>query len=121
VGFVEPIEHAVSPVPPLDPEQWTDEQWLAWLKATDGDGDDTSTHAPASVAHRVVHSVGAQMLGQAMLGLAQAIYGPKEEEVVIVAEGTSEPVDDEPFAVNLNLEHPEQSRVTFKSDVETRD
>jgi hypothetical protein len=118
---VEPSERSFSLVPPQDPELWTDEQWLAWLKATDGDGDDTAALAPASVAHRVVHSAGGQMLGQAMLGLAQAIYGPKEEEVVIVAEGNSEPVEDEPFAVNLNLEHPEQSRVTFKSDVETRD
>ena len=62
-----------------------------------------------------------QWLGQAMLGLAQAIYGPKQEEVVIVAEGSSEPSEDEPFAVSLNPEHPERSRVIFKSDLEPRD
>jgi hypothetical protein len=120
-GCVEPFEPAYSPLPPHDPEQWTDDQWLEWLKATDAEGDDGSTRAPASVADRVVQSVGGQMLGQAMLGLAQAIYGPKQEEVVIVAEGSSEPSEDEPFAVRLNPEHPERSRVIFKSDLEPRD
>ena len=120
-GCVEPFEPAYSPLPPHDPEQWTDDQWLEWLKATDAEGDGGSTRAPASVADRVVQSVGGQMLGQAMLGLAQAIYGPKQEEVVIVAEGSSEPSEDEPFAVRLNPEHPERSRVIFKSDVEPHD
>jgi hypothetical protein len=113
VGFMEPVDSANAENPPRDAELWTDDQWLAWLKATDAD---SLEHQDASVplSSRITQSLGGQMLGQAMLGLAQVIYGQKQEEVVIIAEGTSEPEEDEPFAVSLNHEHPEKSVVVFK-------
>jgi hypothetical protein len=112
---MEPPVPSRSENPPHDAEQWSDDQWLEWLKATDANASARDEDTSAPLSSRVVHSLGGQMLGQAMLGLAQVIYGQKQEEVVIVAEGNSEPVEDEPFAVSLNLEHPEQSVVVFKS------
>ncbi|MGA2970299.1 MAG: hypothetical protein ABSE75_10880 [Acidimicrobiales bacterium] len=105
--------------PPKDAEDWTDDQWLTWLKATDGEV--TDAISPPSVASRVVHSTGGQMLGQAMMGLAIAMYGPKQEEVIIVAEGDGEPADDEPFTVKLNPDQTGKSIITFKTGPNSRD
>ena len=101
--------------PPADPNEWTDEQWIEWLKATDDEvaaepGVDFST-----VMRRVVESTPGQVLGQAMLGLSQAIYGRHDDTVAIVVEGAGEGTDDEPFAVRLDPQHPERSSVVFKS------
>jgi hypothetical protein len=116
---MEPEPLARPEGPPVDADEWSDDQWLAWLKATDGDNIDEVT--PPSVASRVVHSTGGQMLGQAMMGLAIAMYGPKQEEVIIVAEGDGEPGDDEPFRVRLNPDEPGKSVITFKQGSESRD
>jgi hypothetical protein len=53
-------------------------------------------------------------LGEAMLGMARAIFGRKDDEVVVVAEGSGEPSDDQPFTVHLDPDHPEASFVTFR-------
>ncbi len=103
-----------NPEPPSDPESWSDEQWIEWLKATDdlagSDGEDEE----ATVVSRVARSSAGQALGQAMLGLAQAIYGQKDEDLVIVVEGNSDELDDEPFQVRLDFENPEQSTIVFR-------
>lgn len=99
--------------PPADPNEWTDEQWIEWLKATDNIPADDSQDLVSEVVKRIVQSTPGQVLGQAMLGMALAIYGPHDEEVIIVAEGNGETADDEPFAVRLDPEHPERSSVVF--------
>jgi hypothetical protein len=102
--------------PPENPDDWSDEQWIAWLKLTDS-GPYTSDELPVStLGSKLARSSSGQALGQAMLGLAAAIYGPKDEDQVIIVEGTSSGEDDEPFAVLLDFEHPEQSSVVFKTD-----
>jgi hypothetical protein len=100
-----------STQPPSDPDSWTDEQWLTWLKATD----DVVEHGdvPATVAFRITHSAGGQALGDAMRGLANAMYGPKDEDIVIVSEAGGQPEDDEPFVVHLDRDHPERSTAVF--------
>lgn len=100
-------------MPPDDPEEWTDEEWLTWLIATDEDApDDGSTSA--SLAHRATHFTVGVVLGQAMLGMAKAIYGRGgDEEIVVVVDGDDSPRDDEPFRVHLDPEHPERSSVVF--------
>jgi hypothetical protein len=103
--------------PPADAEEWTDEQWLAWLVATD----DEPPAPPASPLNRVTRSSGGFVLGQAMLGMAQAIYGRKDDHVVIVAEGKGEPDDEEDFTVHLDPDHPERSYVQFRDRRETLD
>jgi hypothetical protein len=100
--------------PPLDPDEWTGEQWIEWLKATDDVSSDEPEEVISAVVKRVVQSTPGQVLGQAMLGLAQAIYGRQDEEVIIVAEGNGETTDDEPFAVRLDPDHPGLSSVVFK-------
>jgi hypothetical protein len=111
VDHLDPADRAA---PPADADDWTDEQWIEWLKATDADA--TAEHGlpPATLAGRVVHSTGGQVLGLSMLGLAQAIYGQRDEKVVIVAEANSEPEKDRPFDLHLDADHPEQSFVVLK-------
>ena len=53
------------------------------------------------------------MLGTAMLGIRDAIYGRPDDEVVIVAEGPGEPPNDDGFVVRLDPEHPERSEVVL--------
>jgi hypothetical protein len=110
---VEPGE-PVAPEPPADPEAWTDEEWLVWLKATDVEvaGPGAGDQPPAVKPRRA----GAQVLGEAMVGMARAIYGQQHDEIVIVAEGASEPESDEPFTVHLDPDHPERSHVVFRAD-----
>jgi hypothetical protein len=94
--------------PPADPEEWTAEQWIEWLKATDpeADGEDR----PVTPMGRLTRSAGGQVLGQAMLGVANAVFG-RDDEVVVVSEAPSQPGDDEPFTVHLDPDHPERSSV----------
>jgi hypothetical protein len=103
--------------PPADPEEWTDEQWLEWLKATDAepaDPSEQSTSGPVTAMGRITHSPEGQVLGRAMLGLAYAMYGRQDDEVVVVAEGSGEPGDDGPVTLELDDEHPERSRAILR-------
>ncbi len=100
--------------PPADPDDWTDEQWIEWLQKTDApDAGDVAR--PVTALGRLAHSSPGSVLGQAMLGMATAIYGREETKVVIVADGGSQPDEDKPFAVRLDPEHPERSVVVFRS------
>jgi hypothetical protein len=96
--------------PPDDPEEWTDEQWLAWLEATDpGDAPEAG---PRLAAWRD-HPVGS-VLGAAMLGLRDAIYGRQDNEVTIVQEAAGDPPDDDLHDIHLDPEHPERSEVVIR-------
>jgi hypothetical protein len=97
--------------PPQDPEDWTDEQWLAWLEATDPSHDEPAT-APRLAAWRE-HPVGS-VLGAAMLGLRDAIYGKPKDEVVIVQEASGDPPNDELHDIRLDPDHPERSEVVVR-------
>jgi len=81
--------------PPLDPEDWSDEQWQDYLRATadhDIDGSGSDSGAGASTFRRLRASGAGAVIGAGMLGLEQALYGerPKEE---IVAESESDDPD----------------------------
>lgn len=106
--------------PPADPDDWTDEQWIEWLKKTDATGStdppaDEDGTRPVTALGRIAHSGGGSVLGQAMLGLANAFYGRERNEIVIVAEGSSQPDDYEPLSVHLDPEHPERSVVVVRT------
>ena len=45
---MEAFDQAFPDGPPADPEEWTDDQWLAWLRATDAP---TPSDAPRTTAH----------------------------------------------------------------------
>lgn len=102
--------------PPADPDEWTDEQWIEWLKATDEEAATETTTAPATAAARIVHSTGGQLLGQTMIGVARAIYGQRFNEPVIVEQANSDPEDDQPFTLHLDHEHPDQSTAEMRPE-----
>jgi hypothetical protein len=84
--------------PPLDPDDWTDEQWQAYLQATEDDEEGSEARSErddrgrgAETFRRVVQSGFGTVMGAGMLGLEQALYGAKEkDEIVAVAD------DDDP-------------------------
>ncbi len=108
---MEPVDDTPALEPPSNPDEWTDAQWLAWLKSTDEAAE--SDDAPAPLTSRVAHSTVGAVIGQAMLGMARAIYGQTDDELVILSEGDGQRRDDEPFTVRLDFEHPERSSVVF--------
>ncbi len=100
--------------PPADAEEWSDEQWLAWLAATDDDPPAPAS-PPATRLGRLARSPAGTALGSAMTGMANALYGPRRDEVAIVAEAPGEPPGDDPFEVRLDPDHPERSQVVHRS------
>jgi len=94
--------------PPADPDDWTDEQWIEWLRQ--GDPDDSQVQSPMVRAHR---STGGQILGNAMLGLAEAMYGQKQPEIVLEVDAASDP-EDEGMQVHLDPDFPERSTVVVR-------
>jgi hypothetical protein len=99
--------------PPADPNDWSDEQWIEWLVATD---EASEVDVNPSVLKRAANTKSGQVLGQAMLGMANAIYGPKDDDVQIVVENKEKNLDEEPFVVNLDFDNPESSTVSFKPE-----
>jgi len=103
-----------SEEPPWDPEEWSDEQWLAWLVDTD------TLEAEEAASHRRVVArwrdrPGSQVLGAAMLGLRDAIYGRPDDEVTIVADSPGDPPGDEDAPiVHLDPDRPERSEVVVR-------
>jgi hypothetical protein len=97
-------------VPPDNPDDWSDEQWLEWLNQTDAGSGDS---APTEVPLRRERSVGSRMLYAGMFGLREAIYGPQEQVTIVEeAEGSSE--EPESLEVNLVVDHPEDSTVVVR-------
>ncbi len=113
VEVVEPVNPSHADGPPADANEWTDEQWLTWLKASDADLERGDEEAP-TLGERAARSTVGQAVGQAMMGMAQALYGTTDDELIIVAEGDAEPVDDRPFTVRLDFDNPGQSSVVFR-------
>jgi hypothetical protein len=92
--------------PPQDPDDWSEEQWRAWLATAPPDPDTGRTH-PLT---RAQTSAGGTVLAAAMLGLEQAVFGerPKAE---IVAEADADGLD--LGDVDLDLDDPSSSRLTL--------
>jgi hypothetical protein len=94
--------------PPDDPEAWTDEEWIAWLHATEAITEpDTRVFAPR------LSSPGGVILGAAMTGLAKGMYGEvTSPEIVIVADAKKR--DDEDIKVDLDPDDPAESTVVVE-------
>jgi len=81
--------------PPNDPEDWSDEEWQAYLQATAADTPETGVAGAdegAAVFRKLRTSAAGSVVGAGMMGLEQALYGerPKEE---VVAEAESDDPD----------------------------
>lgn len=95
--------------PPEDPDEWSEEQWREWLTTAPADPDTGKAH-PLT---RAAHSSGGTVLGSAMLGLDQAIFGEKPKvEIVAEADANGDGVDD----LELDLDDPSASRITLSGD-----
>ena len=102
--------------PPDDPQEWTDEQWLAWLAEVDaaaeagqlGDDDDAGQPRPS-----FREGLGGKLLAASMRGLAEAMYGPKEEPAIVV-DANGDPPGTDGLDVRLDPDHPEQSVVVVR-------
>ncbi len=109
------VPHGETPEPPADPEAWTDEEWLDWLRATDGSGFGGGDDEEGGAGTRMTaftRRPGARAIGAAMIGLRNALYGYKEDEIVIVADAGGDPPNDPDLHdVHLDPEFPERSEV----------
>jgi hypothetical protein len=97
--------------PPEDPEDWTEEQWLEFLAQAPCDPDTGRAH-PLT---RATSSPTGVVLGAAMLGLDQALYGERPK-VEIVAEADAAGADDGDLALDLDLDDPSASRIRVRGD-----
>ena len=99
----------VAEEPPEGDDDWTEEQWLEWLANAPPDPES----GRATKLTRATHSPSGTVLGAAMLGLDQALYGerPKAE---IVVEADANGADD--GDVELDLDDPGASRIRITGD-----
>jgi hypothetical protein len=96
--------------PPEDPDAWTHEQWIAWLDATDTNEDDDSRPRPPPR----LKSTGGVILGAAMTGLHNAIYGEDNKpDVVIEVEADGK---DDGMKIDLDPDDPTHSTVVLRPD-----
>jgi hypothetical protein len=95
----------VQEQPPADAESWTDEQWIAWLKATDAEGADDEGPHPNEP------SMPASLLGAAMRGMHDAIYGHHERDILVVVDASGDPPQPDGLDLHIDPEHPEETVV----------
>ena len=110
--------HQEPETPPADADEWSDQQWIDWLKKTDADASTDVQETPTTTLGQIAHSTGGQLVGNAMMGLAQALYGQQPQKPAIVAE-TGEPGTDEPLEVHVDVDHPDQSYVIVRPHSES--
>jgi hypothetical protein len=103
------VSTTVAEEPPEDPDDWTEEEWLDFLERAPRDPDTGRAH-PLT---RVASSPSGVVLGAAMLGLDQALYGERPK-VEIVAEADANGADDGDLA--LDLDDPSASHIRLTGD-----
>lgn len=101
------------PIDPVDLPQgaddWTEEQWRAWLAEAPADPDSGRAH-PLT---RIIHSPSGTVLGAAMTGFDQALFGERAKaEIVAIADDPGEGLDD----LDLDLDDPGASRIRLTGD-----
>jgi hypothetical protein len=92
--------------PPIDPDDWSDEEWQAFLQATaaEVEADGAASDEGAVGYRKLRQSAGGSVLGAAMLGIEQAIYGERPKEEVVVEADSDDPNRD------LSLYDPDDPR-----------
>ncbi|NNN20485.1 MAG: GNAT family N-acetyltransferase [Acidimicrobiales bacterium] len=68
-----------SQTPPENPDEWSDEEWIEWLNATDPE-DDEPPHK--DLFKRISNSSIAQIMAPGMLGLYNIIYQQQDNQTV---------------------------------------
>lgn len=100
---------AVFDEPPGEAGDWSEEEWRAWLAEAPADPDTGRAH-PLT---RAASSSSGTVLGAAMLGLQQALYGERPK-VEVVAEADADGLD--LGAIDLDAADPSASRLTLPPD-----
>jgi hypothetical protein len=100
---------SVAEQPPEGPDDWTEEQWLEFLEQVPQDPESGHAH-PLT---RATSSPSGVVLGAAMLGLDQAIYGERPK-VEIVAEADANGADE--GDLELDLDNPSSSHIRVTGD-----
>lgn len=100
---------AVFDEPPRQSEDWSEEEWRTWLAQAPPDPDTGRAH-PLT---RATSSPSGSVLGAAMLGLQQALYGERPK-VEVVAEVDADGPD--LAAIELDAADPAASRLTLPPD-----
>jgi hypothetical protein len=99
--------------PPDDAEQWSDEQWLAWLSETDEAAQwEQDVQRMRSATDRL--PVGGRLLYAGMRGLYEVIYGRIDEPAIVIEASGDGPGDEESLEVHLDPDHPEDSTVVVR-------
>ena len=111
----EPVCDGGLAQPPEDAQDWSDEQWLEWLVATDQVPQADGPEAPWEPK---VRSAPVRMLGAAMVGMRDAIYGPLDRDEVVMEAPSGPPREPEEIEVHLDADHPEQSRAVVNRQPE---
>ena len=95
--------------PPLDPDDWTDEQWMEWLRDNEATADDERrVYAPR------LSSPVSTVMGAAMMGLQKGMYGDIDKpEVVIEIDADGK---DDGVKVTLDPEDPSQSTIVVRPE-----
>ena len=90
--------------PPDDPDEWTAEQWMTYLRDTeDESASDDSRYA------RRFKSRPATIVGNAMHAVHDLIYGPREEPEFVIE--SDQDGDDDDADVHLDASDPSASTV----------
>ena len=90
----------------MDPDDWTDEQWMQWLSSNETEDDDRRVYAPT------LSSPVATVLGAAMMGLHKGMYGDIERpEIVIEIDANGQ---DDGVKVVLDPDDPSQSTIVVR-------
>ena len=96
--------------PPDDPDAWSDEQWIAWLDATEDEaGTEERVFAPR------LSSPAGVVLGAAMMGLEKGMYGDVEKPEIVIevaAKGR-----DDGTRIELDPDDPSASTVVVSTSV----
>ena len=104
--------------PPDNPEEWNDEQWLAWLSSTDGAAEFSEINEEnddGSNPWRISRTATGTALGNALLGLQYALQGRPDDRPPIVIEASGDHKDDE-VEVHLDPDDPSASTVVIHRD-----
>lgn len=80
----------------------------------DDDAFDDEEHAPPTPIQRFERSATGMILSAGLLGLRDALEGPKKEEVQVVSDWSGDPPFTDPYVLHLDPEHPEDSIVMVR-------
>ena len=100
----------MAQLPPDDPDDWSEEEWLAWLAEVDAE----APPEPSGHPRRRHRSATVTVIGSAMLGLHRAMYGEQEEDIVMVVEADGDPPDGSELEIRLDPDDPDASTVTVR-------